>query len=86
MHGLDGQHAELKTCLAFMLDCLQGQEGPYNSRTSHPGPTKVLPLILADSQVVLLGDAEYDTTEMLLWVKQQQRWDFVLRTSPQIYV
>jgi len=43
-------------------------------------------LLPEDAKVTLLGDAEYDTTEMLLWVKQQPRWDFVLRTSPQIYV
>jgi hypothetical protein len=36
--------------------------------------------------VVLLGDAEYDTTEMLLWMEQNTAWKYVLRTAPQIYV
>jgi len=36
--------------------------------------------------VVLLGDAEYDTTEMIVWVQQNTTWSYVLRTSPQIYV
>ena len=36
--------------------------------------------------VILLGDAEYDTTEMLDWMKKNTTWKYVLRTSPQIYV
>lgn len=33
-----------------------------------------------------MGDAEYDTTEMLLWLQENTCWKYVLRTSPQIYV
>jgi len=36
--------------------------------------------------VVLSGDAEYDTTEMIAWVENNTSWEYVLRTSPQIYV
>jgi hypothetical protein len=64
----------------------KGKKGHTTAQRHIEALAKVLPLIPADGQVVLLGDAEYDTTEMLLWVKQQQRWDFVLRTAPQIYV
>jgi hypothetical protein len=45
-----------------------------------------MPLIPSDSEVVLLGDAEYDTSEMMAWVEEKTSWKYVLRTSPQIYV
>lgn len=47
---------------------------------------KVLPLLPADAAVVLLGDAEYDTTEMLRWVMTETTWQFVMRTAPNILV
>jgi Transposase DDE domain len=64
----------------------KGKKGHTTGQRHVEALAKVLPLIPADSRVVLLGDAEYDTTEMLLWVKEQEHWDFVLRTSSQIYV
>ena len=42
------------------------------------------PLIPTGGEVVLLGDAEYDTVEMLEWVKNETDWRFVVRSSPQI--
>jgi NADH:ubiquinone oxidoreductase subunit K len=47
---------------------------------------KVLPMLPAGYEVVLLGDAEYDTIEMIAWVQENTTWSYVLRTSPQIYV
>lgn len=47
---------------------------------------KTLPLLPPNAQVVLLSDVKHDTIKMLLWVKQQPHWDFVLRTSPKVYV
>jgi hypothetical protein len=47
---------------------------------------KLKRLLPVDIEVVLLGDAEYDTTEMLLWLQENTSWSYVLRTSPQIYV
>ena len=41
-------------------------------------------LLPAQAQVILLGDAEYDTVEMLTWVKQETDWRFVVRTDPRI--
>lgn len=64
----------------------KGKKGHTTAQRHIDALAKALPLIPTDARVVLLGDAEYETTEMLLWVKQKPRWDFVLRTSPQIYV
>jgi hypothetical protein len=47
---------------------------------------KLQPLLPVGAEVVLLGDAEYDTTDMLVWVRENTTWQYVLRTSPQIYV
>jgi hypothetical protein len=47
---------------------------------------KVLPLVPEESEVILLGDAEYDTTDMLSWVENKAGWHFVMHTSPSILV
>lgn len=47
---------------------------------------KVKVLLPETAKVTLLGDAEYDTSKMLLWVQENTQWSYVLRTSPQIYV
>lgn len=41
-------------------------------------------IVPPDAEVVLLGDAEYDTVEMLEWVTAHTNWFFVVRTSPRI--
>jgi len=64
----------------------RGKKGHTTARRHIQALEKVLPLIPKGSEVVLLGDAEYDTTEMLLWLQQHTSWEYVLRTSPQIYV
>jgi hypothetical protein len=47
---------------------------------------KVVPLIPEGAEVVLLGDGEYDSTEMVEWVQTHTDWYFVLRTAPNILV
>lgn len=47
---------------------------------------KVLLLIPEDAEVILLGDAEYDTTEMLTWVQTHTTWQFVMRTGPNLLI
>jgi hypothetical protein len=47
---------------------------------------KVAPLIPEGAEVVLLGDGEYDSTEMVEWVQTHTDWSFVLRTAPNILV
>ena len=75
-----------KRALPICWVVYKGKKGHTTAQRHIEALTKTLPLIPAETRVILLGDAEYDTTEMLLWVKEQERWDFVLRTSPQIYV
>ena len=47
---------------------------------------KVLSLIPAGAEVILLGDGEYDNPDMVAWVQTETDWSFVLRTAPNIQV
>ncbi len=44
------------------------------------------PLIPTGGDVVLLGDAEYETVAMLEWVKERTDWCFVVRSAPQLLI
>jgi hypothetical protein len=63
-----------------------GKKGHASAERHIQALEKVVPLLPEGSEVVLLGDAEYDTTEMIAWVEKNTLWKYVLRTSPQIYV
>lgn len=75
-----------KRALPLAWIVYKGKKGHTTAERHIEALEKVLPLIPAGSEVILLGDAEYDTTEMLLWVEEKTTWKYVLRTSPQIYV
>jgi hypothetical protein len=46
----------------------------------------VQPLLPEAAEVVLLGDGEYDTVAMLIWVTRCTDWHFVVRTSKNILI
>jgi hypothetical protein len=64
----------------------KGKNGYASAEQHMQALEKVIPLLPQASQVVLLGDAGYDTSEMLVWIEKNTSWQSVLRTSPQIYV
>lgn len=64
----------------------KGKKGHASAERHIQALEKVIPLLPTGSPVILLGDAEYDTTEMLVWIEKNTSWQYVLRTSPQIYV
>jgi hypothetical protein len=95
---MDGSQAG-RGCMVLMVGVLyqkralpiawlvyKGRKGHTSAQRHRQVLEKVCPLLPAGSEVVLLGDAEYDTSEMLDWIKQNTTWKYVLRTSPQIYV
>ena len=95
---MDGSQAG-RGCMVLMVGVLyqkralpiawlvyKGKKGHATGERHIQALEKVLPLLPADSEVVLLGDAEYDTTEMIAWVEKNTAWQYVLRTSPQIHV
>jgi hypothetical protein len=95
---MDGSQAG-RGCMVLMVGVLyqkralpiawlvyKGKKGHASAERHIQALEKVIHLLPQASQVVLLGDAEYDTTEMLVWVEKNTSWQYVLRTSPQIYV
>jgi hypothetical protein len=75
-----------KRALPIAWVVYKGKKGHTTAQRHIQALEKVLPLLPEGSEVVLLGDAEYDTTEMLLWMQANTNWQYVLRTAPQIYV
>jgi hypothetical protein len=95
---MDGSQAG-RGCMVLMVGVLykkralpiawvvyQGKKGHTTAQRHIQALDKVVPLLPPASEVVLLGDAEYDTTEMIAWMQINTNWQYVLRTSPQIYV
>ena len=75
-----------KRALPLVWLVYRGKKGHTSAARHIAALEKLVPLLPQGSEVVLLGDAEYDTTDMLLWLEAETDWQFVLRTSPQIYV
>ena len=48
----------------------KGKRGHTTAQRHIQALEKVLPLLPAGCEVVLLGDAEYDPTEMIVWVEK----------------
>ena len=95
--AMDGSQAG-RGCMVLMVGVLyqkralpitwlvyKGKKGHATADKHIQALEKVVPLLPEGAEVVLLGDAEYDTTEMILWVEKNTHWQYVLRTSPQIY-
>lgn len=95
---MDGSQAG-RNCMVLMVGVLykkralpiawvvyKGKKGHTTAERHIQALEKIQPLTPEGKEVVLLGDAEYDTTEMLVWLRENTNWQYVLRTSPQIYV
>jgi len=95
---MDGSQAG-RSCMVLMVGVLyqkralpiawlvyKGKKGHASAERHIQALEKIMPLLQKGSEVVLLGDAEYDTTKMIAWVEENTTWQYVLRTSPQIYV
>ena len=64
----------------------KGKKGHASAERHIEVLKKVQPLLPEGTQVILLGDGEYDTAEMLRWLKAETNWDYVLRTGSNILV
>ena len=96
--AMDGSQAG-RGCMVLMVGVLyqkralpiawlvyKGKKGHATAERHIQALEKVVPLLPVGSEVVLLGDAEYDNIEMIAWIEKNTTWKYVLRTSPQIYV
>lgn len=81
-------------CMTLMVGVIYRQRAiplawiVYKGKKGHTGADRhitvlqqLLPLLPEEADVILLGDGEYDTVEMLSWVNQWTNWQFVVRTS-----
>ncbi len=59
----------------------KGKKGHASAETHQEVLEKLKPLIPEGADVILLGDGEYDTTQMMKWVKKETNWHFVVRTA-----
>ncbi len=75
-----------KRALPIAWVTYKGKKGHTTAERHIQALEKVIPLLPPECEVILLGDAEYDTTEMIVWVKKYTSWHYVLRTAPQIHV
>lgn len=64
----------------------KGKKGHTTAENHIATLQKVLPLIPSAAQVVLLGDGEYDNTELLAWVTDHTDWEFVVRTAKNMLI
>lgn len=64
----------------------EGKKGHTTAKRHIEVLEKIVPMIPEGAGVVLLGDAEYDTREMQIWLRENTKWQYVLRTSPQIHI
>jgi hypothetical protein len=90
--AMDGSQAG-RGCMVLMVGVLykkralpiawlvyKGKKGHTTAQRHIQALEKVLPLLPEGEEVVLLDDAEYDTTEMIVWVEKHPTWHYVLRT------
>src|SRR6266545_3916156 len=85
---MDGSQAG-RGCMVLMVGMLyqkralpiawlvyKGKKGHASAERHIQALEKVIPLLPKESQVILLRDAEYDTTEMLVWIKKNTSWQY----------
>jgi hypothetical protein len=63
-----------------------GKKGHAPAETHIAVLEAVLPLIPETADVILLGDGEYDSVEMLDWLDAQSDWNVVARTASDTHV
>jgi hypothetical protein len=75
-----------KRALPLVWLVYPGKKGHTSAERHIQVLAKLKALLPEGAEVILMGDAEYDTSEMLLWMQENTSWNYVIRTSPQIYV
>lgn len=62
----------------------KGKKGHTHAQRHIEALQKLKPLLAEQTSVVLLGDAEYDTFDMLTWVDETTDWAYAIRTEPRV--
>lgn len=64
----------------------KGKRGHTTTERHIAALTQVLPLIPAAAEVVLLGDGEYDSPDLLAWMERETDWAFVVRSAANVLI
>ena len=83
---LDGRGGVSFAPLASSVGSVHREKGAYNSGAAYRSPEESAPPHPGRGRSRLLGDAEYDTTEMLAWVQAETTWAFVMRTASNLLI
>jgi hypothetical protein len=70
-----------KRALPLAWIVYKGEKGHAPAETHIAVLEALLPLIPEGADVVLLGDGEYDSVDMLTWIDEQTNWNVVARTA-----
>lgn len=62
----------------------QGKKGHASAQQHLEIIKQLLPMVPAEADITLLGDGEYDDTELLAWLTLNTRWRYVVRTAKNI--
>lgn len=68
-------------CLPLAWIVYKGKKGHTTAERHIAVLEQILPFVPKDSEVILLGDGEYDNVDMLHWIRTHTRWNFVVRTA-----
>lgn len=70
-----------KRALPLAWLCFKGKKGHSSQAVQLELLKQVKTLLPDDSPVVLVGDGEFDGAELLTWLRDKSKWEFVCRTS-----
>lgn len=64
----------------------KGKKGHTTAERHVAVLTQLLPLLPADAEVILLGDGEYDSPDLLAWIESETDWHFVVRSAANVLI
>jgi hypothetical protein len=64
----------------------KGKKGHTTAERHIAVLNQLLPLIPAEAEVVLLGDGEYDSPDLLAWIENETDWAFVVRSASNVLI
>ncbi len=75
-----------KRLLPWVWTVYRGNKGHAEASTHIAVLEALQALIPEGTDVIVVGDGEYDAVELLKWLRQETSWDFVMRTARDTYV
>lgn len=64
----------------------KGKKGHTTAERHIAVLNQLLPLVPEGAEVILLGDGEYDSPDLLAWIENQTDWAFVVRSASNVLI